>query len=110
MLAETKDTDKLIETYNRLLTIDPDDYDASKKLAETYVSIGENKSAQDLLVNILEKQSDNVDTRYLLAQSYYNSDQYTDSLNELESLLRLEKNYPQAVKLKNSIFSKLNRK
>ena len=91
------------ETYDLLLSSDSSAPEILYKLAEAHLIMNDHQQAQTLLLSVLEEQPDNIEARYLLAQSYYDSSQINYSLREIDLLLRLDHNNAQAKILKNTI-------
>ena len=98
---------ELITIYNKLLSINSSDYTTLLELSKSLIIIKKDAAAIKFLIQLLEEQSTNLEARYLLAQSYYNLNKFTEGLNELENLLKLDQNNHQAITLKNIIISKM---
>lgn len=107
LYAALNDTDNQIKTYKKLIKLADDDYATIEKLAETYISLDRIIPAQQMLLTLLDEQSHNITARYLLADSYYQSNEFNLSLNEIKKILRLDNNNLQAKRLKQSILSKI---
>lgn len=103
------DTAKLLAIYKRLLDINNNDFLVMYNYARTLMKIENHNAAQEVLKTALEVQPSSIDTRFLLAQSYNQSHHYTMSLKEIDNLLRLDHNNPQALSLKEAIIAKQNK-
>ncbi len=103
LFQEKNDINQLLATYEKILSIKTDDYITMLKLAQTLIQNQEHQRAQTILQTLLQEQSNNIEARYLLAESYFQTQQFKESLTEIDQLLRLEKNYQQAIALKDKL-------
>jgi len=108
-LNEQEDVTKLLAIYKRLLEINNGDFLVMFNYAQALIKIENHHAAQAVLKTALEVQPDSIDTRFLLASSYNQSQNHTMSLQELDNLLRLDHNNPQALSLKKAIIAKQNK-
>ncbi|MDX2503504.1 MAG: tetratricopeptide repeat protein [Gammaproteobacteria bacterium] len=107
ILSEGKDTVKLIEIYNRILALDPDDYEIQYQLAFAYTSSGINDEARRVLLKLLSEQSHNIKARFLLAKNYENAGLFNQSIDEINRVLKLASGHAEAIGLKNKLMEKI---
>ncbi|HIL41878.1 MAG TPA: tetratricopeptide repeat protein [Gammaproteobacteria bacterium] len=108
-LSETEDITRLIEVYQVILTLEPDDYTTMYSLGRSLVKTGEHEASQTILKKALEVKPDYIDARLLLVQSLYLSNQFSASLDVIDSLLKLGHTDTKLLTLKNTIISKINK-
>lgn len=107
LYAAKNDSNNQIKVYKHLIELQENDYTSKEKLAQAYITLGNIKEGQQLLLKILGEQSHNISVRYILANSYYQSNELTKSLGEVKKILLLDKDNKQAKDLKQLILSKI---
>jgi len=92
--------DDATKTFEKILALQPSDTSTLRQLSELLIDRNRYKSAQNYLTKLLIERSDSVDARYLLAYSFYKNKQLTQALNELDNVLKLNKQHQLAKELK----------
>lgn len=84
LLVAVKKYLKAIDTYNKLIELEPDNYDAYVELTDAYMKENSPDSAIGIAKKGIEKFPDKVDLKNVLAKIYFDIDDYKNALEVVE--------------------------
>jgi tetratricopeptide (TPR) repeat protein len=82
-----------IEQFEIAISIDPDSIEALNNLALSYIGLGKNEKAIQLLNSALEKGNPYADIYHNLGLAYLNQKQHYKALNNFQEALRINPHY-----------------